>query len=73
MISGIPRRRREGSIQFRSYVPNLPDCVAAANTHRDVRKLIRDGIEPYVRALREAGKPVPAPMARTKKVKIRAA
>jgi predicted RNase H-like HicB family nuclease len=54
-------------------VPDLPGCVAVGETRRDVRKLIREGIQIHIRALREAGQPVPAPSSRSEIVKIRAA
>jgi predicted RNase H-like HicB family nuclease len=38
-----------------------------------VRKLIREGIELHIQALREAGESVPAPMSKSELVKVRAA
>jgi predicted RNase H-like HicB family nuclease len=63
----------KGPSSYGAYVPDLPGCVAAAETRREVRKLIREGIQLHIRALREAGEPVPAPTSKSEIVKIRAA
>lgn len=63
----------KGPSSYGAYVPDLPGCVAAAETRREVRKLIREGIQLHIRALREAGEPVPAPMSKSETVRIRAA
>jgi len=54
-------------------VPDLPGCVAVGESRREVLKLIREGIQIHIRALREAGQPVPVPSSRSEIVKIRAA
>ena len=63
----------KGKTSFGAYVPDLPGCVAAGESRREVRKLIREGIRLHIQALREAGEPVPAPMSKSEVVKIRAA
>jgi predicted RNase H-like HicB family nuclease len=63
----------KGPSSYGAYVPDLPGCVAAAETRREVRKLIREGIQLHIRALRDAGEPVPAPTSKSEIVKIRAA
>ena len=51
----------KGEASFGAYVPDLPGCIAAAETEAEVRELIRDAIEFHVEGLREGGQPVPAP------------
>lgn len=63
----------KGKTSFGAYVPDLPGCVAAGESRREVRKLIREGIRLHIQALREAGEPVPAPISKSEVVKIRAA
>ncbi len=46
---------------FSAYVPDLPGCVAAAETREEVCALIREAIHLYVEALEEDGLPVPEP------------
>lgn len=51
----------EGSNSFGAYVPDLPGCVAAADSREEVVRLIREAVEFHIEALREDGQPVPAP------------
>ena len=44
-----------------AYVPDLPGCIAAAETREEAEKLIREAIVLYVEASRERGLPIPAP------------
>jgi len=44
-----------------AHVPDLPGCIAAAESEAEVRELIREAIELHIESLREAGQPVPAP------------
>ncbi|HUF70816.1 MAG TPA: type II toxin-antitoxin system HicB family antitoxin [Longimicrobiales bacterium] len=46
---------------FGAYVPDLPGCVAAANTEREVRTLIQEAVELHLESLRESGQHVPPP------------
>lgn len=63
----------KGKKSFGAYVPDLPGCVAVADTRREVLKLIREGIELHLEALMEAGQPIPPPTSKSEVVKIRAA
>jgi predicted RNase H-like HicB family nuclease len=63
----------KGKTNYGAYVPDLPGCVAVAETRREVLKLIREGIQLHIKTLRDAGEPVPAPSSRSEIVKIRAA
>ena len=46
---------------YSAYVPDLPGCVAAAETREETLKLIREGIEIYIETSIEFGDPVPQP------------
>ena len=50
-----------GPNSYGAHVPDLPGCVAAANTRDEVYTLIRDAIQMYIEALEEEGLPVPEP------------
>ena len=63
----------KGKASYGAYVPDLPGCVAAADTRREVMKLIREAITLHIEALREAGQSVPEPTSRSEVVKVRAA
>ena len=51
----------EGPTSFGAYVPDLPGCVAAAETRAEVIILIREAVEGHLEVLREEGMPVPEP------------
>jgi len=63
----------KGKSSYGAYVPDLPGCVAAGETRREVLKLIREAIELHIEALRESGQPVPEPTSKSEVVKVRAA
>ncbi|MGH8204573.1 MAG: type II toxin-antitoxin system HicB family antitoxin [Steroidobacteraceae bacterium] len=63
----------KGKSSFGAYVPDLPGCVAVGDSRRQVLKLIREGIRLQIRALREAGEPIPEPNSKSEIVKVRAA
>jgi predicted RNase H-like HicB family nuclease len=63
----------KGEASYGAYVPDLPGCVAVAETRREVMKLIREGIKLHIEALREAGDAVPPPTSKSEVVKVRAA
>lgn len=63
----------KGKTSYGAYVPDLPGCVAVAETRREVLKLIREAIALHIEALRESGEPVPTPVSRSEVVKVRAA
>ena len=51
----------KGPTSYGAQVPDLPECVAAAETRGEVCTLIREAIELYVETLKEDGLPVPEP------------
>jgi predicted RNase H-like HicB family nuclease len=48
---------------FSAYVPDLPGCIATAESRAAVESLIQTAIRDHVQSLREHGEPVPAPRA----------
>jgi predicted RNase H-like HicB family nuclease len=50
----------EGS-SFAAYVPDLPGCVAVAETEAEVRQLIREAIAMHIKLMREDGDVIPEP------------
>jgi predicted RNase H-like HicB family nuclease len=63
----------KGRSGYGAYVPDLPGCVAAGSSRREVLKLIREAVRRHVEALRESGQPVPEPTSRSDVVRVRAA
>ncbi len=63
----------KGRSSYGAYVPDLPGCVAAGDTRREVLKLIRDAVKLHIEALRESGQSVPEPTSKSDVVRVRAA
>ncbi len=60
----------EGESSFGAYVPDLPGCVAVAETKTEVLKLITDAIEFHLDGLREDKKSIPKPLSSSEYVEI---
>ena len=56
--SAIIERGRDS---YGAHAPDLPGCVAAAETREEVYALIKEAIGLYLEALEEEGLPVPEP------------
>ncbi len=63
----------EGENSFGAYVPDLPGCVAVAETRTEVLKLIQEAVEFHLEGLREEGKLVPKPLSSSEYVELQAA
>lgn len=63
----------QGATSFGAYVPDLPGCVAVAETKEEVMQLIREAIEFHLEDLAEERKPVPKPSSFIEYVEVRAA
>lgn len=55
---------------YGAYVPDLPGCVAVAETKSEVKKLIQEAIEFHLEGLREEGSPIPNPTATSELVEV---
>jgi predicted RNase H-like HicB family nuclease len=62
----------KGENSYGAYVPDLPGCVAAAETKEEVLQLIHEAIEFHVEGLREDGQPVPEPSSSIEYVEVAA-
>jgi predicted RNase H-like HicB family nuclease len=51
----------QGESSVGAYVPDLPGCVAVAETRDEAMELIREAVELHIENLRENGEPVPSP------------
>ena len=54
----------QSSTGFGAYVPDLPGCVAVAESEAEVRELIREAIDFHLEALREDEREIPPPAGR---------
>lgn len=55
---------------YSAYVPDLPGCVAAAETKEEILDLIREAIDFHLEGMREAGEEIPEPSAATEYVEV---
>jgi predicted RNase H-like HicB family nuclease len=55
---------------FAAYVPDLPGCIAAARTRREVETLIESAIREHLELMREGGDPIPSPTTWTHLVEV---
>ena len=46
---------------FGAFVPDLPGCVAAASSRRQIEKLVAEAITLHIESLQAHGNPVPPP------------
>jgi len=51
----------KGENGYGAYVPDLPGCIAAADTKEEIKKLIHEAIEFHIEGLKEDGEPIPVP------------
>ena len=51
----------QGDDGYGAYVPDLPGCVAAADTKDDVLALIQEAIVLHLELMQEDGLPIPVP------------
>jgi predicted RNase H-like HicB family nuclease len=50
-----------GDTSVGAYVPDLPGCVAVADTEEEALRLVREAIALHIEGLKEQGLPVPKP------------
>ena len=58
----------QGDTSYGATVPDLPGCIAIAETLGEVETLIREAIDFHIEGLREEGMPVPLPTTRAEYV-----
>ena len=49
----------QGPNSFGAYVPDLPGCIAAGETHEEVAALIQEAIKLHIEDLKAHGQQVP--------------
>lgn len=59
-----------GETSYGAYVPDLPGCVAVAQTREEVLQLIREAIELHVDSMRQDGIAPPEPSTSTEYVRV---
>ncbi|HJT97527.1 MAG TPA: type II toxin-antitoxin system HicB family antitoxin [Rhodanobacteraceae bacterium] len=62
----------QGTDSFGAYVPDLPGCIAAAQTRDEVLRLIREAIEFHLEGLKDEDASLPQPHSFSEFVEVRA-
>ena len=62
-----------GEKSWGAQVPDLPGCIAVAETRDEVLQLIREAIDIHIEGLRQDGLPVPLPSSEGEFVEVTAA
>ena len=62
----------KGESNYSAYVPDLPGCVAAAETFEEIEKMIREAIEFHLDGMREDGDAIPEPTTHVEYVEVAA-
>ena len=52
----------KGPTSYGASVPDLPGCVAVAETRQEVEQLIKEAIALHLQGMREDGDPIPEPI-----------
>ena len=60
---------RAGS-NYSAYVPDLPGCVAAGATQREVEALLREAIELHISGMRQDNLPIPEPSSQVEYLEV---
>ncbi len=55
---------------YGAYVPDLPGCVAVAETRQELLGLIREAIELHLENLRKSGEFIPMPSASSELIEV---
>ena len=63
----------KGATSYSAHVPDLPGCIAAGASRKEVISLIREAIELHIEGLRESGEPVPPPSSVSEFIEVNAA
>ena len=63
----------KGPDSYGAYVPDLPGCVAAADSREEVLELIREAIEFHIEGLKAERQPIPEPSSSSEIVEVEAA
>jgi predicted RNase H-like HicB family nuclease len=63
----------QGKTSFGAHVPDLPGCVAVADTKEEVLELIQEAIEFHIEGLRQDGQVIPEPASSIEYVEVQAA
>jgi len=62
----------KGEKNLSAYAPDLPGCIATADTEEEILQLMKEGIELHISDMKERGYKIPPPDTKSFKVEIAA-
>lgn len=62
----------KGENSFGAYAPDLPGCVAVAETRTEVVKMMQEAIEFHLEGMKRDGEPVPQPSSEVDYIEVAA-
>ena len=62
----------KGETSYGAYVPDLPGCIATAETREEALRLIHEAIEFHIHGLKEDGDVIPEPTSSIEIVEVAA-
>jgi predicted RNase H-like HicB family nuclease len=60
----------KGNTSYGAYIPDLPGCIAVAETLVEVQQMIVEAIEFHIEGLIESGLPIPQPTSIAQEVEV---
>ncbi len=60
-----------GPTSFGATVPDLPGCIAVAESREEVERLIEEAIAGHIAVLKELGHPVPEPLTQATTIDVK--
>ncbi len=63
----------KGESSWGAHVPDLPGCIAVAETRKEVTALIKDAVDFHLEGLHEHGEPIPIPSSESEFIETDAA
>jgi predicted RNase H-like HicB family nuclease len=60
----------KGNTSYGAYVPDLPGCIAVAETLTEVQQMIVEAIEFHIEGLIASGLPIPHPTSIAQEVEV---
>ena len=55
---------------YSAYLPDVPGCIAAADTLLETERLIQEAVTSHLEMLRESGDPIPEPRSSAQLVEV---
>lgn len=62
----------KGESSYGAFVPDLPGCIAVAETEQEVIELIKEAIQFHLEDLQTEGQPIPLPVSKSTFIEVAA-